>query len=180
MKLINLLFRKLNYHLRSPANYARYLGVSYGDNCLIATKYWSTEPYLIKIGNNVQITSDVRFHTHGGVHVLRKRIATFDTFGKIVINDNCYIGAASHILGGVTIGENSLIAAGSVVTKSIPSNVVVGGNPARIICSCDEFFDKQQMYNVNTKGMSYREKQTILLDAKNEVFFQKELLKPKA
>ena len=53
-------------HIASPLDYARHIGVSIGENCLIATRSWSTEPYLITIGNNVQITNGVSIHTHGG------------------------------------------------------------------------------------------------------------------
>lgn len=52
---------------------------------------------------------------------------------KVEINDNVFIGAHSVILKGVTIGENSIIAAGSIVSKSIPSNEIWGGNPAKFI-----------------------------------------------
>ena len=62
--------------------YAQYLGVKIGKNCLISTRNWSTEPYLITIGNNVQVTKDVYFHTHGGAHVARKDYPCFDVFGK--------------------------------------------------------------------------------------------------
>ena len=51
---------------KSPESYARHLGVVIGKNCLIATRRWSSEPYLIVIGNNVQITENVWFYTHGG------------------------------------------------------------------------------------------------------------------
>lgn len=51
----------------------------------------------------------------------------------VVIEDNVFIGARSIILKGVTIGENSIVGAGSVVTRSIPSNQIWGGNPAKFI-----------------------------------------------
>lgn len=57
---------KLYWRLKSAQKQARHLGVTIGENCLIATRRWSSEPYLITIGNNVQITEDVWFHTHGG------------------------------------------------------------------------------------------------------------------
>ena len=53
--------------------------------------------------------------------------------GKVVIKNNVFIGSEVKILKGVEIGENSVIGCGSVVTKSFPPNVVIGGNPARII-----------------------------------------------
>ena len=53
--------------------------------------------------------------------------------GKVIIDDNVWVGSDSIILKGVHIGKNSIIAAGSIVTKSIPENVIAGGNPAKII-----------------------------------------------
>lgn len=51
---------------KKPEQYAREIGVNIGSHCLISTRHWSSEPYLISIGNHVQITADVRFQTHGG------------------------------------------------------------------------------------------------------------------
>lgn len=53
----------------------------------------------------------------------------------IVIERNVWIAAGAIIIGGVTVGENSVVAAGSVVTKDVPANTLVGGNPARVIRS---------------------------------------------
>ena len=100
--------------------YARLIGVKIGKNCAIHTKNWSTEPYLVTIGNNVAITHGVFIHTHGGGRTIRRMIPDFDSFGKVVIEDWAYIGSGAHIMPGVTIGEGSLVAAGSVVTKNIP------------------------------------------------------------
>ena len=58
------------------------------------------------------------------------------------IGNNCFIGCGSIILCGVTIGDNVIIGAGSVVTHDIPSNCAVGGNPAKYICSFDEWKEK--------------------------------------
>lgn len=107
--------------------YARMLGVKVGQNTMIATKNWPTEPYLIEIGNNCQITKNVYFHTHGGAHAARRIDPKFDVFGKIKIEDNVYIGCGSQIMPGVTIGEGALITAGSIVCKSVTSRQVWGG-----------------------------------------------------
>lgn len=62
------LIKKVYWHiLMSPEKEARHLGVTIGEHCLISTRYWSSEPYLITIGNHVQVTDCVSFHTHGGV-----------------------------------------------------------------------------------------------------------------
>jgi acetyltransferase-like isoleucine patch superfamily enzyme len=55
-----------------------------------------------------------------------------------VIEQNVWIAAGATIIGGVTVGENSVVAAGSVVTKDVPPNTLVAGNPAKIIRSIDE------------------------------------------
>lgn len=72
---------------------------------------------------------------------------TSDLFGKIYIGENCFIGARSVILYGVTIADNVIVAAGSVVTKSInESNVIVAGNPAKVISTWDKFAEKSKDY----------------------------------
>lgn len=74
---------------------------------------------------------------------------------------------------GVTIGEGSLVASGSIVTKSIPPHVVVGGNPARIICTVKEFEERNFRYNINTYGLSDRDKKLILLSLDDSKFIKK-------
>jgi len=59
---------------------------------------------------------------------------------------------------GVTIGEGALVAAGSVVTKSVGPYTVVGGNPARFICTVEDFIEKNKVFNLNSKGLSAKEK----------------------
>lgn len=61
------------HHIASPEKEARHAGMKIGKNCLIATRGWSTEPYLITIGNNVQLTVGCQIHTHGGGASFPKR-----------------------------------------------------------------------------------------------------------
>lgn len=85
-KLFRILLAKINsLRLRCLSNeaYARKIGVKIGERCLIASRSWGTEPYLIEIGDHVQITSGVRFFTHGGGHVFREMYPDMDFFGKI-------------------------------------------------------------------------------------------------
>lgn len=159
--------------IASPEKYARHIGVNIGKNCLIATRNWSSEPYLVTIGNNVQVTRNVSIHTHGGANCIRKEYPDFDVFGKVVIEDWAYIGSYSQIMPGVTIGEGSLVAAGSVVTKSVDPHTVVAGNPARFVCSTEEYFEKNKKYNVGTKGLSGKEKKDFLLSLSSEKFIKK-------
>lgn len=163
--------------IMTPKRYARFIGVKFGKNCLIATKNWSSEPYLIVIGDNVQITHNVSVHTHGGSHVVRKVIPDFDMFGKVVIKDGAYIGAYSQIMPGVTIGEGALVAAGSIVTKSVPAGVVVAGNPAKYVCTVEEYIERNIKYNLGTKGLSFEEKKKVLLSTDEDKFIKKSCIK---
>lgn len=111
--------------------------------------------YHIRIGSNVTLAPRVQILAHDA--------STFAFLGKtrvsnVRIGDNVFIGASSIVLPGVTIGNSVVIGAGSVVTKSIPDNSVAVGNPARVICSVDEYLEKEKirMNEENTfKGLWY-------------------------
>lgn len=115
------------------------------------------------------------FYAWGG-QVLRRIYPNFDCFGKIKIGNYVYIGSNSLIMPGVEIGDNVLIAAGSVVTKSVPSDVVIGGNPAKIISTISEYIDRNNKYNLDSKGLSISEKQRLLLSLDDSSFIKKDSL----
>lgn len=99
--MINPFKRIVDFYWRflvSPEVYARHIGVKIGKNCFISTRSFSNEPYLITIGDNVQLNHRVEIHTHGGGNSIREQIPDFDTFGKVVIEDWVYIGAGSQIM----------------------------------------------------------------------------------
>ena len=158
---------------------ARHAGVTMGNNNFIASHFWSTEPYLITIGSNCQITDNVRIYTHGGAGAARRWYPKFDTFGKVTIGDYVYIGSGSKIMPGVTIGNNVLVASGSIVTKSIPDNLVVAGNPAKVICTIEEYIEHNIPFNTNSKGLSHSEKKKLLLSLDENKFIKKSLINPK-
>lgn len=112
------------------------------------------------------------FHSWGG-NVVRKEHPDFDIFGRVKIGDWVYIGTNSLIMPGVTIGNNVLVAAGSVVTKSIPERMVVAGNPARIICTIEEYYERNKQWDIQTKRMSINEKKNILMALPKERFISK-------
>jgi acetyltransferase-like isoleucine patch superfamily enzyme len=173
MKILSKISNFYWRFIATTEKYARHIGVNIGENCLIGTRNWSSEPYLISIGNNVQVTQNVYFHTHGGAHTARQKYPKFDVFGKIVVEDWAYIGANSQIMPGVTIGEGALVAAGSIVTKSVAPHTVVGGNPAKYICTTDEYIEKNLKYNTDTKGLSNEDKKQVLLKLEENKFIKK-------
>ncbi|MDD6210895.1 MAG: acyltransferase [Bacteroidales bacterium] len=147
------------------------------ETVLVGSRFFSSEPYLITIGDHVQITDNVRFFTHGGGWVLRSEMPDLDTFGKIKIQNNVYIGSGSLIMPGVIIGNNVIIGAGFVVTKSILSNVVVAGNPAKIIGSYEQYREKTLLKNVHSKMMTSVEKRKYLLSLPDEDFIVKDYMR---
>jgi len=173
MNILEKILYKYRIWFWSPIKYARKMGVNLGEDCYILTKYFGSEPYLIEIGNHVQIASDVRFFTHGGGWIFREKYPELDTFGKIKIGNNVYIGNSTLILPGITIGNNVIIAAGSVVTKSFGNDVIIGGNPARVISTIDGLEKSMLRYNVNTKKLTPKEKQTFLLNLDDDQFVKK-------
>ncbi|HWF45873.1 MAG TPA: acyltransferase [Bryobacteraceae bacterium] len=109
-------------------------GARIGEECLICTSHFSTEPYLIEIGNRVAIAAGTKFVTHDGLaHLLRRRDPEIQIFGRIRVGSGTFIGLDCIILPGITIGENCIIGAASVVTHDIPDDSLACGNPARII-----------------------------------------------
>lgn len=167
--IINSYLRKFN-----TVKWARRLGVTVGDYTTISAKTtFPSEAYLISIGSHVQLTGYVSIYTHGGGNVVRREIPDFDCFGKVVIEDWCYIGAHSMIMPGVTIGQGSLVAAGAVVTKSVPPRTIVGGNPARILGTVNDYIERNKKYNIKTKGLGGQKKKEYLLNLQDEMFIKK-------
>src|ERR1035438_3296340 len=115
----------------------RKAGLIIGDDCkMVKLPAFGSEPYLITIGHHVGFAEGVAFITHdGGTAVFRhlERYKKVIKYGRITILDNCIIGARVIILPGVTIGPNSVVAAGSVVTRNVPPGVLASGNPAKPI-----------------------------------------------
>lgn len=130
---------------RKPVLYAKKVGVNFpnGELFIYGEVKWSTEPWIISLGKNVHITDGVKFLTHdGGTLLFRDQIRDLEITKPIIVGDNVYIGNNVIILPGVHIGNNCVIAAGAVVSSDVPDNVVVGGVPAKIIKSIEEYLSK--------------------------------------
>lgn len=119
---------------------ARYQGVKVGSGCRIYTRNLGSEPWLVEIGDRVTVTAGVELITHdGSLSLVRDDKGRRQRFARILIGSDVFIGVNAIILPGVRIGDRVVVAAGSVVTKSVPDGVVVGGNPARILKSFEEY-----------------------------------------
>jgi acetyltransferase-like isoleucine patch superfamily enzyme len=129
--LYKLWILKLSEEKRN--NYLRRQGIKVGKNCMVHTVSFSTEPYLVEIGDNTRITSGTIFITHdGGVHNFPGEVAG-GVFGKIKIGSNVFIGSNCIILLNTSIGNDCIIGAGSVVRGQFPDGSVIVGNPAKVI-----------------------------------------------
>lgn len=98
--------------------------------------------YLISIGDNTTIAPSVRLVAHDAS---TKLYLGYTKFGKIDIKENCFIGHSVTVLCGVTIGPNSIVGAGSIVTKDVPPNSVVVGAPAKVVCSLEEYLARHRV-----------------------------------
>lgn len=193
------LISKLRKHwlLRTAKGYEKWLreqGVIIGRNLQLfnhkSIRFDISTHGLITIGDNVSITADVSILTHDFCSsVFRQKYHDY-LLGrsKVVIGNNVYIGQKAIILRGVTIGDNVIIAAGAIVTKDVPSDSVVAGVPARVVCTLDEYYQKrksQALYEAKQYARDlyqYRGVRPIVEDFWEEfsLFYREEENYPKA
>ncbi|WP_407530741.1 acyltransferase [Vibrio parahaemolyticus] len=145
-----------------PVSYAKKIGVNIKGSVFIygsSYEMFSAEPYLVSLGDNVYISVDARLVCHDGSTLpFRKQHPDFELAGKIDVGDNVFIGTRAMILPGVTIGNNCIVGACSVVTRDVPDNTVVAGNPARMIKSTDEFLEKALSHSLKIGHLSGKDK----------------------
>ena len=144
MRLLDKFY--VRFFVSSGFGYAAYLkkrGVfhSQGDKCFISKAANLPDPHLICIGNNVWITSGCQLLCHDASVIMINimRSGHRDRVGPIIIGNNCFLGNNVILLPETNIGSNTIIGAGSVVTKDIPDNAVWAGNPARHICDFEDY-----------------------------------------
>lgn len=151
----------------SPQAFYKKVGVTVGRGTRVMGsqyKIFSEEAYLITIGEDCLISSEVTILTHdGSVDVMRKEYPKADIIKPVTIGDNVFIGHRAIILPGVTIGSNVVIGAGSIVNKDVPSNTVYAGVPARFIKTIDEYKAAMIPQLIEVKHLSNAEKKKALL-----------------
>lgn len=169
--MIKNFIRKLILKERSSSdNYISYLkklGVTIGNRVTFfypaKTIVDIQHPWMISIGNDVQITKGVIILTHGFDWSVAKNKFNhlLGNSAPVTIGNNVFIGVNSIILPGVTIGNNVIIGAGSIVSKDIPNDCVVAGNPAKIISTIDDYYTKlknKQLQQAKELGQRYYDK----------------------
>ena len=124
-----------------------------------------THCFLIEIGNNVTFSIRVTVLAHDAS---TKKILGYTKIGRVMVGDNVFVGANTTILPGVQIGNNVIIGAGSVVTRSIPDNMVAAGNPAKVICSVEDYKAKWTT-GERVFDQSYRFSKTLTVDKIQEM-----------
>ena len=112
----------------------------------LTTRIDLTRPTLVSFGDNVDINKNFQLLTHDyGSFVFRNKFCDFlNSSGAVSIGSNIYFGTNVTVLKGVSIGDNCIIAACSVVNKSIPANSVAAGVPCKVICSIEEYYNKRK------------------------------------
>ncbi len=154
-KIISRLKREK--HKETVLNYFRKEGIQIGGGVNICSNIVTTESHLISIGDNTTIAGNVTFVTHD--HSIAKVIkGTSDLFGRITIGKNCFIGSNAVILYGVTLCDNIIVAAGSVVANSFhEERIIIAGNPARKISTWEKFAEKSEGKAWNLGNMTREE-----------------------
>lgn len=139
-------------------------GVRIGEDCLIYTTLFSTEPYLVKIGNHVAVSSGTQFISHDASPFLFDDHPDMDVFGEIEIGDNTFIGVGCLILPGTRVGRNCIIGAGSVVRGPIPDDSVVFGNPAKVVLRTPlmKKLLVHHRHRLDTRHLDPKEKERVL------------------
>ena len=156
-----------NIKLRQdPVQYFRTQGVEIGEGVEIfgASLFtFGSEPYLVSIGNRVTISHDVDFITHdGGLRVARDKYPNAYIYGRIRIEDRCFLGAHCVLLPGATVGEGSVIGSGSIVTGEIPPGVVATGMPAKPVKTVEEYIEAKRHLWIDTGGLNAHAKRELL------------------
>ena len=141
------LLKEIIYRLRGEFTTEKLIrrGMTIGKNfkCLGGVILDPSHCWLITIGDNVTIAPRVHILCHDAS---TKDFLGYTKIGRVTIGNHVFIGAESVVLPGVTIGNNVIIGANSTVTHDIPENSVAVGSPARVICTLEEYLEKEKKH----------------------------------
>lgn len=122
------------------------VNITVGENCFINYGCTFLDVAPVTLGDGVFVGANVTFATPNHPLLAEERLPAsypdgwydLEYSAPITVEEGCWICSSATICGGVTIGKNSVIAAGAVVTKSVPPNSLVAGVPARVVRKLDE------------------------------------------
>lgn len=144
---------KIQYFLarRNPERYCNYLRnrgiqIGGGNHLDINTIHIDmTRPSLVSIGNNCYFNRNFTLLTHDWVTkvFLNSNRNFVNSSGRVTIGNNVSFGENVMVLKGVTIGDNSFIGAGSIVTKDIPANSIAVGAPCKVVMTLEDYYQKR-------------------------------------
>jgi maltose O-acetyltransferase len=145
MKIINFIRARFRKYINEEQWLKDHIkaGLKIGEGCHIQPGLTidHSHCWLIEIGNKVTLAPQVYLLAHDAS---TKQYLNYSKIGKVIIKDHAFVGARAIIMPGVTIGEHAIVAAGSVVTKSVEPNTVVGGNPAKFIMKTEDLMNKHK------------------------------------
>lgn len=144
VRLVKLRDDLRHWRLNSYLRRLQKRGLKVGENFRFHGDFMidGAHPYLVEIGDNVIISTGVWIYSHDAA---MWRDLTYYRIQKTVLKSNCGVGARATILPGVTIGENAVVAAGAIVTRDVPPNTIVAGNPAKPIGSYSDYIAAQKV-----------------------------------
>lgn len=153
--------------------YLRSQGVKIGQNVdIINSNIEHCHSFLVTIGNNVTITNATILAHDAST----KKFLGYSKVGRVDIGDDVFIGFGAIILPNTQIGNRVIVGAGTVVARDVPDNVVIGGNPFRIICTFDEYLKKNRcnmengpVYHTLWSEKSEEEKQHMYEELKGKI-----------
>ena len=120
-----------------------------GENVYFYSRIFPAEPEQVRLKSNIVVATNVRFMTHDRMDLIIKWKYGKDVkkyIGSINVGNNVFIGCDTVILPGVTIGDNCIIGAGSVVTKDLESGGIYAGAPAKKVGNFEDFIEKRMKY----------------------------------
>jgi len=140
----------------------RALGMHIGEDVWLPSSTWidTAHCHLISIGDHTGFGEECMILAHD---------AQMDEFldaariGRVIIHESCHIGARCVVLPGVELGPRTIVGACSVISKSLPADSVCAGNPAKLLCSLDEYLERHRERLVELPNFSYEHYDTRAL-----------------
>jgi len=177
MSLVGVLREKFDaWRLRRRWKNLRALGMHIGSEVNLPMSTWidTAHCHLISIGDRCGFGSSCAILTHDA---MPNEYLDATRVGRVTIHESCHFGMNTVILPGVTIGPRVVVGAGSVVHRDIPADSVAAGNPAKVICTLQEYLDRHREAMKTSPLFPFKEYSQEYLTPEKIRFMQSELAK---